>query len=90
MLVFYYMYIISLISILFLRKHLLMCLISLEFIIISLMMVYLNYFYMYNNGFYLMVMMMVFFVCEGVLGLSIMVSLIRCYSNDYLNSLILW
>lgn len=33
---------------------------------------------------------MVFFVCEGVLGLRVLVRIIRCYGNDYLNSMFLW
>nr|YP_010502910.1 NADH dehydrogenase subunit 4L [Nephotettix nigropictus]UXD78687.1 NADH dehydrogenase subunit 4L [Nephotettix nigropictus] len=87
---FIYMYIFSLISLMMIRKHIFLCLISLEFIIISLLMMTMYYSLMYLSSYYLMVIMMVFFVCEGVLGLSVLVNMIRCYSNDYLNSMILW
>lgn len=35
-------------------------------------------------------MAIVFFVCEGVLGLRVLVRIIRSYGNDYSNSIILW
>nr|YP_010502897.1 NADH dehydrogenase subunit 4L [Nephotettix malayanus]UXD78674.1 NADH dehydrogenase subunit 4L [Nephotettix malayanus] len=87
---FMYMYMFSLISLIMIRKHIFLCLISLEFIVISILMMIMYYSLMYLTSYYLMVIVMVFFVCEGVLGLSVLVNMIRCYSNDYLNSLILW
>nr|YP_009136192.1 NADH dehydrogenase subunit 4L [Nephotettix cincticeps]AKC91098.1 NADH dehydrogenase subunit 4L [Nephotettix cincticeps] len=87
---FMYMYMFSLISLLVIRKHIFLCLISLEFIVISILMMIMYYSLMYLSSYYLMVIAMVFFVCEGVLGLSVLVNMIRCYSNDYLNSMILW
>nr|ASM41859.1 NADH dehydrogenase subunit 4L [Scaphoideus maai] len=86
---FIYMYLMSMLSLLLIRKHIFLCLLSLEFIVVSLLMMYMYYFF-FINGFYLMVLMMVFFVCEGVLGLSVLVSMIRCYGNDYMNSMSLW
>nr|YP_010272338.1 NADH dehydrogenase subunit 4L [Scaphoideus maculatus]UKE80309.1 NADH dehydrogenase subunit 4L [Scaphoideus maculatus] len=87
---FMYMYIMSLFSLLMIRKHIFLCLLSLEFIVVSLLIMYMYYFLFFTSGFYLMVIMMVFFVCEGVLGLSVLVSMIRCFGNDYLNSMNLW
>nr|YP_010278725.1 NADH dehydrogenase subunit 4L [Changbaninus pleiospicules]UKE80322.1 NADH dehydrogenase subunit 4L [Changbaninus pleiospicules] len=87
---FMYMYMMSLFSLLMIRKHIFLCLLSLEFIVVSLLMMYMYYFLFFTSGFYLMVIMMVFFVCEGVLGLSVLVSMIRCFGNDYLNSMNLW
>nr|ATD53008.1 NADH dehydrogenase subunit 4L [Psammotettix sp. EMHAU-2015-Zz053036] len=84
-----YMYMLSLFSLLTIRKHIFLCLLSLEFIVISLLMM-LMHFVMFTLSMYFMVILMVFFVCEGVLGLSVMVSMIRCYGNDYLNSFNLW
>lgn len=34
--------------------------------------------------------MMVFFVCEGVLGLRVLVRIIRFIGNDYVSSVISW
>nr|WNG77947.1 NADH dehydrogenase subunit 4L [Helius pluto] len=67
-------------------KHLLMMLLSLEFIVLSLylyLFIYLNL-YGYENFFSMM--FLVFSVCEGALGLSILVSMIRTHGNDYFNS----
>nr|QNE85592.1 NADH dehydrogenase subunit 4L [Chrysotimus molliculus] len=68
------------------RKHLLSMLLSLEYIVLSLFsllaiyLVYVNF-----HGFFLM-MFLTFSVCEGALGLSILVSMIRTHGNDYFQS----
>nr|QRV62611.1 NADH dehydrogenase subunit 4L [Nectoboreus dolerosus] len=69
------------------RKHLLLMLLSMEFMILSiyvLLFVFLSYFD-YQN--YFSMMFLVFCVCESVLGLSILVSLIRTHGNDYFFSM---
>nr|QPN54176.1 NADH dehydrogenase subunit 4L [Serica sp. NS-2020] len=85
------MYFSGLISFCIKRKHLLLMLLSLEFIILSL------YFNLYlflmsmNFEFYFGMIFLTFSVCEGALGLSILVSLIRTHGNDYFQSFnILW
>nr|YP_011036754.1 NADH dehydrogenase subunit 4L [Arrugada affinis]WRK21423.1 NADH dehydrogenase subunit 4L [Arrugada affinis] len=85
-----YMYVLSLLSLLIIRNHIFLCLMSLEFLVISLLMFFMFNFSFILSGVYTVVYMMIFFVCEGVLGLSVLVSMIRCHGNDYLNSLILW
>nr|UGK73278.1 NADH dehydrogenase subunit 4L [Cicadellidae sp. 'Neodcortus squaras'] len=85
-----YIVFMSIVSLILVRKHVFLCLLSLEFIVISLLLMYMNYFLMYSYGLYLMILMMVFFVCEGVLGLSVLVSMIRLMGNDYLSSMYLW
>nr|AHX97842.1 NADH dehydrogenase subunit 4L [Afrocampsis griseosetosus] len=68
-------------------KHLLMTLISLEFMMIntlfnlylSIMMLNLN---MYNNSFFLTIS-----VCESIIGLSLLIHMIQLTGNDYLKSL---
>nr|QNP10080.1 NADH dehydrogenase subunit 4L [Ochthebius perpusillus] len=73
------------------RKHLLLMLLSLEFIILSLyfmMFIYLSYF---SNEYYFSMIFITMSVCEGALGLSLLVSLIRTHGNDYFQSFnILW
>nr|AML26506.1 NADH dehydrogenase subunit 4L [Staphylinidae sp. BMNH 1274665] len=73
------------------RKHLLMMLLSLEFMVIALyfnLFIYLNNYL--NETYFLMIFLMMS-VCEGVLGLSILVSLIRMYGNDYFQTFsMLW
>nr|AVN68330.1 NADH dehydrogenase subunit 4L [Ectobius sp. Z254C] len=65
------------------RKHLLVTLLSLEFIILLIYM----YMYMHLNSYdyelFFSMVFLTFSVCEGALGLSILVSMIRTYGNDY-------
>nr|ALO76735.1 NADH deshydrogenase subunit 4L [Agyrtodes labralis] len=73
------------------RKHLLLMLLSLEFIILSL---YFNIFIYLSNfsfEFNFSMIFMTMSVCEGALGLSILVSLIRSHGNDYFQTFsVLW
>nr|ASY97946.1 NADH dehydrogenase subunit 4L [Parasphendale agrionina] len=68
------------------RKHLLMTLLSLEFIVLVLFMILYNYIIMMSGELYITMFFLSFAVCEGALGLSILVSMIRTYGNDYFNS----
>nr|AVJ52535.1 NADH dehydrogenase subunit 4L [Hotea curculionoides] len=69
------------------RNHLLLALLSLEFMVLSIffMMIYLMM--MYGYELYFSLIFLVFSVCEGALGLSILVKLVRNQGNDYLMSL---
>nr|YP_010531199.1 NADH dehydrogenase subunit 4L [Hypsathalia przewalskyi]UXW93434.1 NADH dehydrogenase subunit 4L [Hypsathalia przewalskyi] len=65
------------------RFHLLMILLSMEFIVLILFMMlilYLNFFFteMFFSMFFL-----VFSVCEGILGLCNLILLIRVHGNDF-------
>nr|YP_010046747.1 NADH dehydrogenase subunit 4L [Culiseta inconspicua]QPJ78691.1 NADH dehydrogenase subunit 4L [Culiseta inconspicua] len=68
------------------RKHLLCTLLSLEFMVLMLFM--LLFFYLNFMGYegYFSMFFLTFCVCEGVLGLSILVSMIRTHGNDYFQS----
>nr|YP_010735829.1 NADH dehydrogenase subunit 4L [Myrmeleomastax wideis]WEL32802.1 NADH dehydrogenase subunit 4L [Myrmeleomastax wideis] len=68
------------------RKHLILVLLSLEYIVISLFLMIVLYLLFFNNELYFVIIFMVMSVCEGVLGLSILVSMIRSHGNDFLNS----
>nr|WRK21397.1 NADH dehydrogenase subunit 4L [Acinopterus sp.] len=85
-----YLFLMSCLSFIFIRSHIFLCLISLEFLVLSNLLLYYLFFCVMSFDYYMLIYMMVFFVCEGVLGLSVLVSLIRCHSNDYLSSLMLW
>nr|QQW48059.1 NADH dehydrogenase subunit 4L [Lipoptena sp.] len=68
------------------RKHLLSMLLSLEYIVLSLFL----YLYMYLSfmdfELYFTMLFLTFSVCEGSLGISILVSMIRTHGNDYFQS----
>nr|ARH53904.1 NADH dehydrogenase subunit 4L [Lampyris noctiluca] len=88
---FYFMYFIGLVVFCLKCKHLLLMLLSLEFIVLSLYfglyMVVSLFSYEYN----FMMIFLTMSVCEGALGLSILVSMIRSFGNDYFQSFnILW
>uniref|UniRef100_UPI003002162A NADH dehydrogenase subunit 4L n=1 Tax=Homaloxestis plocamandra TaxID=3133851 RepID=UPI003002162A len=67
-------------------KHLLIVLLSLEFIVLSLFFFMLMMLMMMDFNMYMLMVFLVFSVCEGVLGLSILVSMIRSHGNDYFQS----
>nr|WIL79870.1 NADH dehydrogenase subunit 4L [Clerus dealbatus] len=73
------------------RKHLLLMLLSLEFMVLS---VFLALFFMFNllmYEYYFTLIFLSFSVCEGALGLSLLVSMIRSHGNDYFQTFnILW
>lgn len=73
------------------RKHLLLILLSLEYIVLSL---YINIFYylrIRRIDYFFLIIFLTISVCEGALGLSILISIIRMHGNDYIISLtFLW
>jgi len=67
-------------------KHLLATLLRLEFIVLSLFFFFFFLLLMFNFELYFTIFFLTFRVCEGALGISILVSLIRTHGNDYFNS----
>nr|ANJ70531.1 NADH dehydrogenase subunit 4L [Hygrotus confluens] len=84
---FSFMFFVGLVGFSLKRKHLLLMLLSMEFIILSLYILLFIYLSNFDNEYYFSLMFLVFCVCESVLGLSILVSLIRTHGNDYFFSL---
>nr|YP_010287633.1 NADH dehydrogenase subunit 4L [Botyodes principalis]UKT61964.1 NADH dehydrogenase subunit 4L [Botyodes principalis] len=68
------------------HKHLLIVLLSLEFIVLSIFFFMALMFSYINYDLYMLMVFLVFSVCEGALGLSILVSMIRTHGNDYFQS----
>nr|YP_010046552.1 NADH dehydrogenase subunit 4L [Anopheles annulipes]QPJ78430.1 NADH dehydrogenase subunit 4L [Anopheles annulipes] len=68
------------------RKHLLSTLLSLEYMVLSLFIFLFFYLNFMNYETYFSMFFLTFCVCEGVLGLSILVSMIRTHGNDYFQS----
>lgn len=65
------------------KKHLLIILIRLEFIVLSLYFLLMLYLINIIFNIYILIIFLVLTVCEGALGLSILVSIIRTHGNDY-------
>nr|QCF39589.1 NADH dehydrogenase subunit 4L [Zeuzera multistrigata] len=68
------------------HKHLLIVLMSLEFIVLSVFFLMVLVLMNIEFSVYMLMVFLVFSVCEGALGLSILVSMIRTYGNDYFQS----
>lgn len=71
------------------RKHLLLTLLSLEYLVLRIFIFIVFFIINYVGDIYFILIFLVFSVCEGVLGLSILVRIIRRYGNDQVNSLFL-
>lgn len=73
------------------RKHLLLMLLRLEFIVLSLyfyLFIYLNFF---NFEVYVSIIFLTISVCERALGLGVLVSIIRTHGRDYFQTFnVLW
>nr|AII02462.1 NADH dehydrogenase subunit 4L [Apatelopteryx phenax] len=85
-LIFLFMYIIGNLIFVSKHKHLLVVLLSLEFIVLSIFFFLLIMLNFIENDMYMLMVFLVFSVCEGSLGLSILVSMIRTHGNDYFQS----
>lgn len=81
-----YLFFIGIIAFVSRRKHLLSSLLSLEFIVLSLFFLLFIFLNLLNFEIYFSIMFLTFRVCEGALGVSILVSMIRTHGNDYFNS----
>ncbi|YP_009250840.1 NADH dehydrogenase subunit 4L (mitochondrion) [Cimex lectularius] len=73
-------------------SHLLLMLLSLEYLVLILFLMFFVFFTGLGSGYYFILVFLSFSVCEGVLGLSLLVSLIRCHGNDNLMtmSMLVW
>lgn len=84
-------YFIGLLVFCFKCKHLLLILLSLEFIVLSLYFGLFICISLYFYEYYFLMILLTIAVCEGALGLSILVSIIRSYGNDYFQTFsLLW
>nr|AEP27675.1 NADH dehydrogenase subunit 4L [Byctiscus populi] len=84
MIVSVFMFLSGLLSFSMKRKHLLLMLLSIEMVVVSL---YMNLFIFLSLNDYEYFFSMIFLsmsVCEGALGLSVLVMMIRSYGNDYM------
>nr|UXW64247.1 NADH dehydrogenase subunit 4L [Agenocimbex maculatus] len=79
----YLIFFIGMLSFSIKRFHLLMILLSLEFIVMILFFLMIVFLNLYGMELYFSMIFLVFSVCESTLGLGILVSMIRFYGNDY-------
>nr|YP_010284529.1 NADH dehydrogenase subunit 4L [Nadezhdiella cantori]UKQ56272.1 NADH dehydrogenase subunit 4L [Nadezhdiella cantori] len=68
------------------RKHLLLMLLSLEFVVLSLYLSLFIYLEHSDCEYFFSMIYLTMSVCEGSLGLAVLVSMIRSHGNDYVLS----
>lgn len=83
----FYLFFIGSVSFILIRKHLLSILLSLEFIVLSLFFIILYFLRFLNFELYFCIFFLIFRVCEGALGISLIVLIIRSHGNDYFKRL---
>ena len=81
------MYICGLITYCLKGFHFLIILMSLEFMVLALFGYLIKFLIIYDFEMYFCIIFLIIRVCEGSLGLSILVILIRSHGNDFLQSL---
>nr|QJW33598.1 NADH dehydrogenase subunit 4L [Arge aurora] len=73
------------------HNHFLVMLLSLEFVMVSLYFSLMLYMMWFSMELYFSLFFLVMVVCEGALGLSLLVILIRSHGNDFYKSFsMLW
>nr|AFV13092.1 NADH dehydrogenase subunit 4L [Monocellicampa pruni] len=80
---FFSLYFMGVMSLCFNRFHLLMLLLSLEFIVLVLYSSLIFYLNLFEVKLFFSVLFLSLKVCEGVLGLSILIHMVRMNGNDY-------
>lgn len=81
------LYIIGVLSFVINRKHLLSMLLRLEYIVLRLFLLLFIYLNIIEFENFFRIIFLTFRVCEGALGISILVSIMRTYGNDYFQRL---
>nr|YP_010142231.1 NADH dehydrogenase subunit 4L [Chthamalus malayensis]QQK92489.1 NADH dehydrogenase subunit 4L [Chthamalus malayensis] len=69
------------------RKHLMNMLISLEYMVLSIFMLLMLVTFTLGLEMYAGLIYLIASVCEGSLGVGIMVGMVRSYGSDYVSSL---
>nr|YP_010610650.1 NADH dehydrogenase subunit 4L [Cirrothauma murrayi]WAP91405.1 NADH dehydrogenase subunit 4L [Cirrothauma murrayi] len=85
-----FMYISGLFVLLSQWKHILSVMLSFEIMMLGVLVSFIFCWGLMSLDYFLIMVVIVFSVCEASLGLSLLVSLIRCYGNDYVKMLSLY
>nr|YP_010610702.1 NADH dehydrogenase subunit 4L [Luteuthis dentatus]WAP91470.1 NADH dehydrogenase subunit 4L [Luteuthis dentatus]WAP91496.1 NADH dehydrogenase subunit 4L [Luteuthis dentatus] len=85
-----FMYMSGLVILLMQWKHVLNVMISLEIMMLGVLMSFIFTWGVMSLDYFLIMILVVFSVCEASLGLSLLVSMIRCHGNDYVKMLNLY
>nr|AOY39743.1 NADH dehydrogenase subunit 4L [Scolytinae sp. BMNH 1043123] len=79
-----YLFIVSLMIFILKYKHFLIMLLSLESMVLSIFLMFFIYFIQGEFNYFISMLYLSMSVCEGALGLSLLVLIIRSYGSDSL------
>nr|YP_009754538.1 NADH dehydrogenase subunit 4L [Myrmus lateralis]QIN90646.1 NADH dehydrogenase subunit 4L [Myrmus lateralis] len=68
------------------RKHILLTLFSLEYMVLVLFLLLFTFMMYFGYEMYFILVFLTFTVCEGALGLGVLVNMVRSHGNDLLSS----
>nr|WAP91509.1 NADH dehydrogenase subunit 4L [Grimpoteuthis sp.] len=85
-----FMYMMGVMILLMQWKHVLNVMLSLEIMMLGMLMSFIFTWGVMSLDYFLIMVLVVFSVCEASLGLSLLVSMIRCHGNDYVKMLNLY
>nr|UPL65659.1 NADH dehydrogenase subunit 4L [Petillopsis calcar] len=83
----FFMFFIGLVGFSLNHKHLLLSLFNLEYLVVIIFFTFLLFLLKFGFELYFILIFLTFSVCEGALGLSVLVSMIRSHGNDLLSSM---
>nr|WOW98992.1 NADH dehydrogenase subunit 4L [Cixiini sp.] len=83
---FFFYFIMGIVTLILVRKHYLLSLLSLELIFLSVFLFMVYFLNGFNYEYFFCILFLVLGVCDGVLGLSLLVFVVRKFGSDYLDS----
>nr|YP_009443408.1 NADH dehydrogenase subunit 4L [Diaphorina lycii]ATR80192.1 NADH dehydrogenase subunit 4L [Diaphorina lycii] len=73
-----------------LKKHVLMLLLTLEFLVLTILLMLLNFLMNFMFDGMILIYFIIVMVCEGVMGLVLLTLLVRSHGSDYTKSLMVF
>nr|YP_009501940.1 NADH dehydrogenase subunit 4L [Livia junci]AWU48983.1 NADH dehydrogenase subunit 4L [Livia junci] len=69
------------------KKHLILMLLTLEFMSLVILVMLVNMMSMFNYDFSLIIYLIIVMVCEAVMGLVLLTSVVRVHGSDYIKGM---
>nr|YP_010610637.1 NADH dehydrogenase subunit 4L [Cirroctopus glacialis]WAP91392.1 NADH dehydrogenase subunit 4L [Cirroctopus glacialis] len=85
-----FMYMSGLLIMLMQWKHVLNMMLGFEMMMLGMLLMFIFTWGLVSMEYFLIMVLVVFSVCEATLGLSLLVSMVRCHGNDYVKMLNLY
>nr|AZL93148.1 NADH dehydrogenase subunit 4L [Ceraphronidae sp. ZJUH_2016007] len=77
----------GLLMLIFNKSYVLLTLMFMEFIALNVIYLYMSYYEIMSFNYWILIYMLIFMVCDAVLGLSLLIMMIRSYGHNYINLL---